>query len=42
MTPKMVKNVANCFNHISKGSESMFFRQPNISFYIVNKVVKQN
>ena len=35
---KMVENIVN----ISKGSRSMFARQPDICFYIVNKVVKQD
>ena len=41
-TPKIVKNIANCSTHISKDSRSMFARQPNIWFYIVHKVVKQD
>ena len=40
--PKMVKNVENCSNLFSKGSRSMFARQLDICFYIVNKVVKKN
>ena len=40
--PKMVENIANCSNHICKGSGSMFARQSDIWFYIVNKVVKQD
>ena len=40
-TTKMVENIENCLNHISKGSRSMFSRQLDICFYIVNKVVKQ-
>ena len=39
-TEKIVQNIENCSNHISKGSRSMFVRQPDIFFYIVNKVVK--
>ena len=39
-TPKIVENVLNCSNHISKDSGSMFVRQFDICFYIVDKVVK--
>ena len=41
-TLKMIKNIENCSIHIGKGSRSMFARQLDIRFYIVNKVVKQN
>ena len=41
-TLKMVKNIENCSTHISIGLRSMFVRQLDIHFYIVNKVVKQN
>ena len=40
--PKIVKNIATCSTHISKDSRSMFARQPDIWFYIENKVVKQD
>ena len=40
-TPKMVKNIENCSNHISKASRSMFASQFAMCLYIVNKVVKQ-
>ena len=36
------KYFANCSNHISKDSRSMFARQPDKCFNIVNKVVKQD
>ena len=38
-TPKIVEN---CSNYISKGSQSMYARQPDIFFYIVIKVIKQD
>ena len=41
-TQKMIKNIENCSIHISKGSRSMFSRQLDKRFYIVNKVVEQN
>jgi len=41
-TQKIVQNIAKCLNHISKDSRSMFTRQPDIYFDIVNKVVKQD
>ena len=41
-TPKMVENIENLSNHIDKGSRSMFVRQLDICFYIVNKVLTQD
>ena len=41
-TQKIVENIANCLNPISKGSRNMFARPPDICFYIVNKLVKQD
>ena len=32
-TQKMVENIANCSNHISKGSRSIFARQLDRCFY---------
>ena len=41
-TPKIVENISNYQGfHISKDSGSMFVRQLDICFYIVDKVVKQ-
>ena len=33
-TPKMVENIENRSNHISKGSRSMFARQFDLCFYL--------
>ena len=41
-TPNTVENIENYSNHLGKGTKSMFARQFDIRFYIVNKVVKQN
>ena len=41
-TPKLVENIENCSNNISKGSRIMFSRKLVYAFYIVNKVVKQD
>ena len=40
-TPKMVKTIENCSNHIGKSSRSMYDRQFDMCVYIVNKFVKQ-
>ena len=40
-TPKMVKNIENCPNHISKVSRNMSASQFDMCFYIVNKVGKE-
>ena len=39
--PNMFENIENYSNHVSKGSRSMFVRQLDICFQIVNKVVKE-
>ena len=39
---EMVENIANYSKHICKCSRSMFARQPDVCFYIVNKAVKHN
>ena len=36
------KNSENCSNDVIKGARSMFARWPDICFYIVNTVVKQD
>ena len=41
-TPKMVKNIENCPNHISKVSRNVFASQFDMCFYIVNKVEKKD
>ena len=37
-----VDNNENCSNYISKGLRTMFARQFDICFYIVNNIVKQD
>ena len=39
-TLKMVENIENCLNHISKGSISMFASQFDMCLYIVKKGCK--
>ena len=41
-TPKLVENIENCSNNISKVQELCFLESLMYAFYIVNKVVKQD
>ena len=41
-TPKLVENIENCSNNISKVQELCFLESLMYAFYIVIKVVKQD